>query len=301
MSQKEEKTALALDSCHPVTVFFYLAGVILFSVFLTHPVAVILSLLGGAAFSAQIRGWRKFFEDLAFYLPLFLLVSLTNPLFSHNGATPLFFLNGNPVTMEAILYGMDLAAMMVAVLLWCQCFSALMTSEKILCLFGRMAPRLSLTLSMSLRFLPLFRQRWHEIRVTQMAMGYHSEKSVVGRLANSARIFSALLGWALENAVDTAASMRARGYGLRGRTYFSPFRFSARDGILLLLAWMAGGGILVGMGCGALSFSFYPRLTPLWPTGTSWVWLALFGAYAMLPAILEITEVLRWKYYRSGI
>ena len=48
---------------------------------------------------------KAILSDMGFYLPLFLLVAVTNPLFSHNGVTPLFFMNGNPVTLEAVVYG----------------------------------------------------------------------------------------------------------------------------------------------------------------------------------------------------
>lgn len=48
---------------------------------------------------------RPFCGGIAFYVSMFLLVAVTNPLFSHNGVTPLFYLNGNPVTLEAFVYG----------------------------------------------------------------------------------------------------------------------------------------------------------------------------------------------------
>ena len=37
---------------------------------------------------------------------------------------------------------------------------------------------------------------------------------------------SILVTWALENAIETADSMKSRGYGLRGRTAFSIYRFT---------------------------------------------------------------------------
>ena len=46
---------------------------------------------------------------------------------------------------------------------------------------------------------------------------------------NLLKIFSAMISWALENAIDTADSMKARGYGLPGRTAFSIFIFDKRD------------------------------------------------------------------------
>ena len=72
----------AFDHYHPFVLFVYF-----------------LALLGGAAFSVITtkKGERR--GDFAFYLFMFFLVAVTNPLFSHNGVTPLFFLNGNPVTL----------------------------------------------------------------------------------------------------------------------------------------------------------------------------------------------------------
>ena len=39
--------------------------------------------------------------------------------------------------------------------------------------------------------------------------------------------------WSLENAIETADSMKSRGYGLPGRTAFSIFRFDRRDKLAL--------------------------------------------------------------------
>ena len=35
----------------------------------------------------------------------FLLMAFANPLLVHNGETVLFFMNDNPVTLEAMIYG----------------------------------------------------------------------------------------------------------------------------------------------------------------------------------------------------
>ncbi len=45
-----------------------------------------------------------------------------------------------------------------------------------------------------------------------------------------------MVTWSLENAIETADSMRARGYGLPGRTSFSIYRFDSRDSSAL--AWL---------------------------------------------------------------
>lgn len=83
-------------------------------------------------------------------------MSLANPLFIHNGETVLFFMNDNPITLEAIIYGGVSSLMIVGVLLWCRCYGAILTTDKFLYLFGRLIPKLGLILSMAFRFIPLF-------------------------------------------------------------------------------------------------------------------------------------------------
>ena len=269
--------------------------------FSVNPVMAAISLFGGILFSVLLFGARAFFKNLWFYSALYLLLSLTNPLFSHNGVTPLFFLNGNPVTLEAILYGMEIAAVMVAVILWCRCFSAVMTSDKVFYLFGSVASKLSLVLSMALRFLPQLKRQWREIRDAQAAMGYYTERGIVARIQGTMRIFSSLVGRALEDAVETGMSMKARGYGLHGRTHSSLFRFTRGDGILLFTSVLLTTATLVGTATGVFDFYFYPAVTELPKAPVTLLFYGLFFVLCIFPFIFECQEALRWKRLRSTI
>ena len=60
-----------------------------------------------------VRNRRKHIKSHLFFFLLFLALALINPLISHNGATVLFVMNDNPVTLEALLYGINSAAMVV--------------------------------------------------------------------------------------------------------------------------------------------------------------------------------------------
>lgn len=72
-----------------------------------------------------------------------------NLAFNHQGATILAYLpSGNPLTLESIAYGFAAAAMLAAVVLWFSCWNTVMTSDKLMHLFGRVVPALSLLLSM---------------------------------------------------------------------------------------------------------------------------------------------------------
>ena len=186
---------------------------------------------------------------------LLLLAAVLNPVFNHAGATVLrYFPNGNPLTLESIVYGAAAAVLLITLVIWFTCFHAVMTSDKLVCLFGRLIPALSLLLSMTLRFVPRFTEQARKIIAAQRCMG--RTRSVRG----SVTILSILVTWALENAVGTADSMKCRGHGLPGRTSFTLYRFYRRDRLALLWLVCCGAYILAGWLSGALHWQYYPTL-----------------------------------------
>ena len=83
---------------------------------------------------------------------------------------------------------------------------------------------------MALRFVPRFLNQLGVIRNGQKAMGRDvSEGRLLDRIKYGLQMLSILVTWSLENAIETSDSMRSRGYGLRGRTAFSVYRFTKRD------------------------------------------------------------------------
>src|SRR5690606_15261610 len=106
-------------------------------------------------------------------LPMLLFMAALNPLFNHQGVTILFYLerSGNPVTLESILYGISSAIMFVTVIMWFSCYNKVMTSDKFIYLFGRIMPKLSLLLSMTLRFVPRYIEKIREISYAQKCVG----------------------------------------------------------------------------------------------------------------------------------
>ncbi len=154
----------AFSRCHPAVNFFFFAGSIGCAMFLTHPVFLGISLLAGAIYHGYLRKKGASKGGILWLFPTALLVALINPLFSHQGATILtYFKNGNPLTLESIVYGGIMGTLFASVILWFGCYNAVMTSDKFLALFGRVIPKLSLVLSMALRFVPKFRAQLNRI------------------------------------------------------------------------------------------------------------------------------------------
>lgn len=291
----------AFSRFNPISLMIYFVSVILTAMFISNPVFEVIALTGGILFCLTITKSQEKLIDLKFYIPLFLLITITNPLFSHNGVTPLFFMNGNAVTLEAVLYGANIAIMIVSVMLWCKAYSIIMTSDKFVYVFGRTMPKLSLVLSMALRYVPMLKRQAKKVSQTQKAMGLYSSKSIADRMKFAVRVFSALVGWSLENAVETGKSMKARGYGLKGRTNYSNYHFGKSDAVLLCICIPAFIVITIGSVFGYGSFSFYPQLTKVGLSTAEFGMYTAFAVIAFLPFIIEIEEVLRWKYYRSRI
>ena len=127
-------------------------------------------------------------------------------------------------------------------------------------LFGKLSPRLSLILSMGLRYVSLFAEQARKIKQTQSALGLYKEDNIIDRVRGGLRIFSILLSWALENGIVTAGSMASRGYGTGKRTHFSIFSFSWRDALLIGLSLLLAAGTLIPYALGAVTFTFYPVL-----------------------------------------
>ena len=85
-------------SINPYATLIYFLSILLITMFISNPVIQAISLIGSLLLLWELSDVKAFFSDLLLYTLIFLLITITNPLFSHNGETPLFFLIGNPIT-----------------------------------------------------------------------------------------------------------------------------------------------------------------------------------------------------------
>ena len=204
------------SSYHPLINFLYFALVLVFAMFFTHPASQVIALFSALAYAAQLNGRQAMRKSLLWLLPMVLTALIVNPAFSHEGATILtYFPTGNPLTLESIIYGVAAAILLAAVVIWFSCYSVVITSDKFVYLFGRIIPALSLVLSMTLRFVPKFKAQIHVVSEAQRCIGRDvSTGTVLRRIKNAMTILSIMITWSLENAIETADSMKSRGYGL---------------------------------------------------------------------------------------
>ena len=283
--------------------FVYFTLVLMFSMFFMHPVYLTVSLLCAAAFSIRLSGKSALRPQLKFLLPTVLAVALINPAFSHAGVTILAYLpSGNPLTLESIVYGTAAAVMLAAVILWFSCFNVVMTTDKFVYLFGRVIPAMSLVLSMAFRFVPRFAAQFREVSEAQRCIGRDlSEGSAVERLKKAASIVSIMVTWSLENAAQTADSMKSRGYGLSGRTAFSVYRLDGRDKALLVWLLLGGFYIACGWAAGGIEFHYYPMITGAALGAFQLSFMLAYLLLCLTPIVLDAVEDIKWKHSSSKI
>lgn len=288
---------------HPIVNFVYFVFVIGFSCVFMHPVSLAVSLLSGFTYSVMQKGKKAVKTNLLYMIPTLLFASLINPAFNHEGVTIIAYLpSGNPLTLESVIYGAAAAIMIVSVICWFSCYTEVMTSDKFIYLFGRVIPSLSLVLSMTLRFVPRFSAQLKIVANAQRCMGRDiSNGSIISRAKHGLSILSIMTTWALENAVETADSMKSRGYGHPGRTAFSIFTFDKRDKKALFSIIILGIYTLLGNFWGGMYFRYFPSMKA---NEFGILGLSVFFAYLALcicPIVIEIWEVRKWKAIKSKI
>lgn len=292
----------SFSTYHPLVNFTYFVAVIFFGMFFLHPAFLLLSFLGAVTYSVYLNRGKAVRFDFLYMLPVMVLLTLFNAFFNHMGSTILVYIDGNSVTLESIYFGIAAALMFITVLIWFSCYNAVMTSDKFIYLFGRVIPAISLIFSMVLRFVPKFKAQIKEIAAAQRAIGkgVHGG-SVIKKARHGLKILSIFITWALENAIETADSMKARGYGLHGRTSFSNFRFDRRDkgalAVLVALILL----VLAGAAMGETAMQYFPMLKAKPVTPLSLLVYAGYLLLLLMPTLLDLWEDLKWKRLQSKI
>lgn len=283
-----------MKNFHPVSVAVFFAAMVIPLMLVNNPLYTAVSAAGALILLCTISGIGNTLRSLWGFPGLFIIIALLNPLFVHRGSTPLLFLNGKAITLEAILYGLNSSFGLITAVLWCRGFSLVMTSEKMFCIIGRFSPKIAAMLMMTVRFIPDMLGQAKKIRSCSRFSGEVEENSPFGGIKLFMGEFSALVTWSIENAVQTADSMTARGFELGGRTSYSVFRFKAEDTVLCALSVISCTAALLSGG--DMNVQFYP--VTVFPDfgGASAAVMIICAVCCMYPAVFEHSVRLRRKY-----
>lgn len=293
----------SFSSYHPIVNFAYFLLVFAFSMCFMHPLCLLISFVSALNYYYYLHKEKTAQFLMKAVAPMMLLTAVINPAFNHQGKIILYYLpSGNPFTLESVVYGMAAATMLSAVLLWFGCYSSVMTSDKFVYLFGRIVPALSLVLSMGLRFIPRFMEQFRQVKEAQAGIRKDtSNGSIRDRMKIAFACFSIMVTWSLENAIETADSMKCRGYGLQKRTAFSIYQIRKRDKEVLLWMGICSTYLLYGSLSGGLFWRYFPSIRGTFAEGFTISILLTYTALCFTPVWLDKREDRRWKLSRLKI
>ena len=306
---------------HPLVNVLFFISIIAFGMLLRHPVYLVISFISSTAYYLKLSGKDGRKTVFRFLLPMLLFVVIINSFFNHYGVTTLFILpSGNNFTFEALVMGIVSGITVVSVIQWFFCCNEVVTEDKFMHIFGRIMPKGALVVSMILRFVPLYRRRYKEISQARKCIGLNGTDSFICKMKNTFKNIGILVSWSFENAIETADSMKARGYGLKGRTYYSRFQWHTGDTLALILLVLFDALIIFGLVSNSAYCIYNPYVIINQPSeiGTTYIInelnltinpfgflsiisLIAFTLLCFLPLTIDLKEDIKWHRLQSKI
>ena len=285
---------MGFEACHPAVNFIFFASVLWGAVCFQHPVFLAIAWLCAFAYSVRRSGTRAVVFNLCL-LPFVLVFALYYSSYHHFGVTVLRknFI-GNNMTLESFVYGLVIGLRFSTVCMWLEALFSVVSSDKIIYLFGRVSPRFALFATVLLRFLPRLSREAGRIHLARKGIGRGvGQGNFLRRMCNCLGIFSMLITWTISALALESDSMRARGSLLRGRTAFSIYRFDNRDRAFVIGLFLCLTLTLIGAILGSVKMWYNPRI--LWQplNALGLVTAAGYLVLCLMPLGLEL-----WTDYR---
>lgn len=285
---------MGFERCHPAVNLIYFAAVIVGMITFQHPIFLTISFLCAFAYSGKRNHGKAVIFNLCL-LPLAAAFALYYSSYNHFGVTVLRqnFI-GNNMTVESLVYGAVLGFSIAGVMIWMSCVYSVFSTDKVVYLFGKVSPQLSLFLAILLRMVPRLEKEAKKINMAQRGIGRGVDQgNLWQRLCNCIRIFSMLITWMIGALATASDSMRSRGSSLRGRTAFSIYRFDNRDRAYVIGLFACITLTMMAVMLKATDMTYDPRIiwTPVTP-----MYIVFYIGYAILclmPLGMEL-----WTEYR---
>lgn len=280
---------------HPGVCCCFFLYAVTFSILFNHPIMMATSCLAALFCAGSMSGWKTLGISVLFTIPTIVIFAVVNPFFNHQGTTPLFYWNDQPITLESTLYGLCSGVMIISMIMWFICFQKTVENHKLLYLFGKVIPTIALMVTMILRFIPYFKRKLDQIAATQRMFGVStSSGSIKNRLKAGGSILSVLFSISMEGTVGTSDSMRARGYGLKGKTHYKSFCMKPRDWFFLGVLCGASAFLIWAFYAKQFQFYFFPAMTD-WRLNPIQLGICIFHCIILCsPLLYNGWEGLRW-------
>ena len=290
---------MGFELCHPAVNLIYFISVIYGMLCFKHPIFLAVSFISAICYSIK----RNKTKAVVFDIVLLLLTgafAFYYSTYNHFGITVIEqnFI-GNNITFESLVYGAVTGLTVAGAMIWFSCVYSVFTTDKVVYLFGKASPKLSLFLSILLRMVPRIKKEAKKINTAQRGIGRGvNQGNIFTRIHNCIRVFSMLITWTIDSLSLQSESMQSRGSLLRGRKAFSIYRFDNRDRAYVIAMFASITVTLMGITLNQTDIVYDPKIivTPITPMS-----FAFYFGYAVLclmPLGLELYTEHKFKKSR---
>lgn len=287
---------MKFDSYHPMINLIYFVSAIICIILFDHPVFLAISYLAVFAYSILLNGKKSFILNIGL-IPVIGVYTAWYSYYNHFGITNLRMnFIGNQITLEAVAVGLVRGVSVAAVVMLCTCLFAVVSTDKVIYLFGRISPKLSLFLAVLLRFIPRIGERAGRIERSRRGIGKGCiQGNIFQKWMHVCSFLSILITWTLEDLVEGAASMKCRGYSLKGRTAFSIYRFDDRDRCFVVAQFFCLTVLAAADVLDQTSIYYNPEIVMNRVTPISCGFYFVYALFLLMPMILQISGEKRFQ------
>lgn len=290
---------MGFEHCHPAVNLIYFAAVLMGMITFRHPVFLVISFCCAFAYSIKRNGVKALIFNLCL-VPLVVAFALYYSSYTHFGMTVLKQnMIGNNMTLESLVYGFVLGVIGAGSCMWFSCVFSVFTTDKVVYLFGKISPRLSLFLAILLRMIPHIKKEAKRIHIAQQGIGRGIHQgNLWQRIRNGVRIFSMLITWTIDSLTIASESMGSRGSSLRGRKAFSIYRFDNRDRAYVIGMFLCLTLTMMAVLLKQTDMVYDPRL--IW-IAVNPVFCAGYTVLCLMPLMLELWTAYQFQKARCHL
>jgi energy-coupling factor transport system permease protein len=249
-----------LQSASPGAAIAYLGAFVLIAFLYSNPIVLVAAALGAGLAGLAAGARRAVAVSFRLGLSLAILITVVNGLVTDRGLNVLARLGHFPVlgqvnvTAEALAAGASIGLRAMAAMIAAAVYSACVDPDRVLRLLRPLAGRSALTATLISRLVPVAARDATRLREAARLRG--PAASPVGHGAFARR----LLAGSLDRAVDVAATLELRGYGLSVRGAGNGRERSRHDRRFWIAAALLATIGIAGRLAGGGGFNAYPSV-----------------------------------------
>ncbi len=292
---------MELSRSHPFVILLFFMANIIITMLTKNPVFIFISFSSVVVYSLILKRPKQIYKPILFITLLLIISTFTNPLFNNYGETVLFSLGKTKFTFESMSYGFITGLMLISLVLWFRNYNILMSTDKFRYLFSKYLPHTALIISLVLKLIPEMFEKIDDIINASKTTGAYYRQNFFGKLRNRFNVLGVVFSWAIEYSMQTAISMKARGYELKNKSKFIiyKYRFSDLFKTILILSSL---GLIIYFGFDSLlNYNYFPIMEKLSFNYQLIIALATFGLLTNLGTFIQIKESIKWRYLESKI